>query len=113
MKFKYVGDPKDRKSLHDEVVMYGMRFPAGEAVEVKDERVIERLSGNSHFEKVSGANPTAKAKPVGEAGIAADLTDAKLRAAIKDAGADAPGPRASRETLVAKFNELNTDGNVN
>lgn len=38
------------------------------------------------------------------------FSDAQLRDAIKVATGKAPGGRASRETLIAQYNELNAEG---
>lgn len=37
------------------------------------------------------------------------FSDAQLRDAIKEATGTAPGPATKRETLVAKFNEMNAE----
>ena len=45
MKFKYTGDCEG-------MTFRGYAFPIGEAVEVKEEDVINKLSNNSHFTEV-------------------------------------------------------------
>ena len=55
-----------------------------------------------------------KAEVTAKAGISTDsgeqFSDAQLRDAIREATGKAPGGRASRETLIAQFNELNAEG---
>ncbi len=48
-KFTFKGDPN---SDHNPAAceMFGTIFPRGQAVEVNDENVIAKLSGNGHFE---------------------------------------------------------------
>lgn len=45
--FRFIGDP--RGEFPRDITAFGIFFPAGEAVEVPDERVAEKLRGNSHF----------------------------------------------------------------
>lgn len=52
MKIKFCGDPLTPGSDPDQVKCFGIVFPLGKAVEVKDKAVQERLLASSHFEKV-------------------------------------------------------------
>lgn len=52
---------------------------------------------------------TAKPKGIGT-DSGSQFSDAQLRDAIKQATGKAPGGRASRETLIAQYNELNAEG---
>jgi hypothetical protein len=42
------------------MVAFGLTFPKGEAVRVADEKTIFKLSGNSHFEKVTAPEPAKR-----------------------------------------------------
>ena len=46
MQFKYVGEEKS-------IVAFGIEFPKGKPVEVKDEFVAKKLAGNPFFEAVT------------------------------------------------------------
>ena len=48
MKITFVGDPSGAPNP-PVCRMYGYEFPVGEAVEVPDEQIAEKLSRNSHF----------------------------------------------------------------
>lgn len=69
-KFVFTADPKQgqrgiRKEEADQsagVVAFGIEFPRGEEVEVNDERIVNKLRGNSHFEEIVASQPKAKAK---------------------------------------------------
>lgn len=54
MHFKYIGDKKEMKNV------YGYDFSGGEAVEIpeSDTLACNKLSGNSHFEKVKKRRPS-------------------------------------------------------
>lgn len=52
MKFKYNGDVKGFS-------FRGYNFPIGKAVDVKDDDVIEKCKGNSHFDLVKSKNKAA------------------------------------------------------
>lgn len=45
--FRFIGDPRGEHPR--DITAFGISFPAGEAVEVPDERVAAKLRGNSHF----------------------------------------------------------------
>ena len=47
MKFKYTGDCEAGF-----VELYGVKFEKGKGVEVKDEHLVSKLQGNSHFDEV-------------------------------------------------------------
>jgi hypothetical protein len=52
-RFKFIGDPSDKFSGPDVLELFGMKFPKGKPVGVKDKAHIAKLRGNSHFEEVS------------------------------------------------------------
>lgn len=49
MKFKFIGNGKEDPPFNKS---WGITFPFGVPVEVKDEGIIKKLKGNSHFEHV-------------------------------------------------------------
>lgn len=49
MKFRFIGNPRDPKDARASVTCYGITFPLNEPVEVEDEAIIKKLSGNPHF----------------------------------------------------------------
>lgn len=60
--FTFTGDPRVQggdptRSCH----MYGIEFPAGKSVEVKDEAIAERLRRNTHFKESGRVGRTPKA----------------------------------------------------
>ena len=55
--FRFIGDPNyafDDPAANNSrsIVLQGVEFPIGEAVQVDDAALITKLSGNSHFETV-------------------------------------------------------------
>lgn len=70
--FTFRGDPRDgddRDGTHmrghgpDEIVMFGLTFPKGEPVEVKDAHAIKKLKGHSHFQDADADWPREAAQP--------------------------------------------------
>jgi hypothetical protein len=55
MKFKYLGDKKD-------MVVFGYDFSDGQTPDVTDEKIIQKLTDNSHFEAVDGEEKPKPAK---------------------------------------------------
>jgi hypothetical protein len=53
-KFKFVGQPGEKIYPEDiNHVAFGLDFSGGVEVEVKDKRIINKLSNNSHYEDVT------------------------------------------------------------
>lgn len=55
--YRFIGDDGDGPEI---MVAFGLTFPKGEAVRVADEKTIFKLSGNSHFEKVTAPEPAKR-----------------------------------------------------
>lgn len=51
MKIKYVGQPGE-EAPRKGVTAFGIDFPLGKGVEVKDDKIAAKLAGNNHFEEV-------------------------------------------------------------
>lgn len=63
-KVEFVGDPNSDEKVGD-VSFRGIEFPAGKAVDVKDEEILNKLRQNSHF-KIKRGRP-AKENSDGDA----------------------------------------------
>ena len=48
-KVTFVGDPNSKEPVAD-CVQWGIKFPAGKAVDVTDEAILAKMRNNSHFE---------------------------------------------------------------
>lgn len=60
--FTFVGDPRmDGKDMTESCDLFGMHFPKGKAVEVKDGEVADKLRRHSHFKEGRGAGRPSKA----------------------------------------------------
>ena len=63
--FVFSGDPKAPGRDPAECGMFGMTFPFGKEVEVKDKEITKRLRRHNHFTEVGGkAKDEPKAEPV-------------------------------------------------
>lgn len=72
---------------------------------INRKKAIEEANGVSEPETMNDGGNDPLGFDSGE-----QFSDAQLREAIKEATGKAPGGRASRETLIATFNELNANG---
>jgi len=59
-KFKFIGDPNNEEIIPDVVTAFGVDFKKGKASEVKSERAIGKLRGNSHFKEVTAKDSAPK-----------------------------------------------------
>lgn len=103
MRFRFTGDP--RGETPRSITAFGISFPAGEAVEVLDERVAAKLRGNSHFAEEAGDAAPGQPTTIHEAIDA--LTDkAQLEAFAKEAFGVDIDKRKSEATLRAELKAL-------
>jgi hypothetical protein len=69
-KFVFTADPmQGQRGIKNEeadqsagIVAFGIEFPRDEEVEVKDDHIVNKLRGNSHFEEIVASQPKSKAK---------------------------------------------------
>lgn len=81
-KFKFIGDPRDDHKGPKKVTKYGITFTlGGSAVEVKDERVADKLRDCDHFSEMTAANADKEAKRLKKAADAAAKTAEAAKAA--------------------------------
>jgi hypothetical protein len=95
--FIFIGDPRDPHDMAMHLDAYGLRFPRNQPVEVTDEKIARKLSGNSHFRAANGATPAAQAEPF----RGADPRDAEI-AALKGRVADLEAQLAEAHALLAE-----------
>jgi len=68
MKFTFIGDPERGGDGPNTIICFGIEFPKGESVDVTDEKIIGKLTGNSHFDDGSD-NGTGSAKTPDDATV--------------------------------------------
>ncbi len=105
MKVRFIGNPGDSDDNRGYIDWHGVRFTLGEAVDLPEGKLFEKIPGNSHFEVVpddcdhdprKGEDKSAdeKAELIAFAeqhGVKIDKrwSVAKITAAIEDAAAEA------------------------
>lgn len=81
-KITFSGDPRCPGTDPAKLVMHGITFPLGQAVEVADDKIVAKLRSHSHFtvdgeaEKPAKPDPMAKARAARAAKKAAEKIDA-------------------------------------
>ncbi len=61
MKAKFIGDPNEPQAqLPETFSAFGVEFPRGKFVEIKDASAARKIEGNSHFETQGSAPNTSQ-----------------------------------------------------
>jgi hypothetical protein len=94
VKFRFIGS--DDPTENTVCTVFGLTFQKGEAVEVKDKKIADKLAGNGTFEAVGGRS----AKSAEEGGELSDLTVPELKALAEDRGVDL-GDATKKADIIA------------
>lgn len=91
-RFTFIGNPKNPADQREEATFRGITFKRGEAVTVEDEKIAEKLRGNTHFLE-DGKKPADQRTEVARA----NQKPVDPRATVAPVYREADTPRAAQQ----------------